>query len=48
MNQIEPIADGTPYMTCMGNHARHDSAEDFCRLKARRCRAMSWIFIPAY
>ena len=28
--------------------ARHDSAEDFCRLKARRCTAMAWIFIPAY
>ena len=28
--------------------ARHDSAEDFYRLKARRCTAMSRIFIPAY
>ena len=28
--------------------ARHESAEDFCRLKARRCTAMDWIFIPAY
>ena len=28
--------------------ARHDSAEDFRRLKARRCTAMDWIFIPAY
>ena len=28
--------------------ARRDSAEDFCRLKARRCKAMAWIFIPAY
>ena len=28
--------------------ARHDSAEDFCRLKARRCTAMDWIFILAY
>ena len=25
--------------------ARHDSAEDVCRLKARRCTAMTWIFI---
>ena len=30
------------------HHARRDSAEDFCRLKARRCTAMTWIFIPAY
>ena len=28
--------------------ARHDSAEDFCRLKAPCCIAMGWIFIPAY
>ena len=28
--------------------ARRDSAEDFCRLKARRCTAMGSIFIPAY
>ena len=29
-------------------HARHDSAEDFSRLKAARCTAMAWVFIPAY
>ena len=29
-------------------YARHDSAEDFCRLKALHCTAMDWIFIPAY
>ena len=28
--------------------ARHDSAEDFSRLKAPCCTAMDWIFIPAY
>ena len=28
--------------------ARRDSAEDFSRLKARRCTAMAWILIPAY
>ena len=28
--------------------ARHDSAEDFCRLKAPCCTAKAWIFIPAY
>ena len=28
--------------------ARHDSAEDLCRLKARRCTGMDRIFIPAY
>ena len=28
--------------------ARQDSAEDFCRLNARRCTAMDWIFILAY
>ena len=28
--------------------ARQDSAEDFCRLKSRRCTAMDWIFIVAY
>ena len=28
--------------------ARRDSAEDVCRLKARRCTAMGRIFIPAY
>ena len=28
--------------------ARHDSAEDFCRLKAPCCTTMDWIFIPAY
>ena len=28
--------------------ARRDSAEDFCRLKAPRCTAVAWIFIPAY
>ena len=28
--------------------ARRDSAEDFCRLKARRCTATDRIFIPAY
>ena len=27
---------------------RRDFAEDFSRLKARRCTAMAWIFIPAY
>ena len=34
--------------TLLGNFARQDSAEDFCRLKARRCTAMDRIFIPAY
>ena len=29
-------------------HARRDSAEDLSRLKARRCTAMDWVFIPAY
>ena len=33
--------------TCQ-ERARHDSAEDFCRLKARRCTVMAWIFILAY
>ena len=28
--------------------ARHDSAKDFCRLKAPCCTAMDWMFIPAY
>ena len=28
--------------------ARHDSAEDFCRLKAPCFTAVDWIFIPAY
>ena len=28
--------------------ARHDSAVDVCRLKAPRCTAMDWIFIPAH
>ena len=28
--------------------ARRDSAEGFSRLKARRCTAMAWIFIPAH
>ena len=28
--------------------AGHDSAEDFCRLKAPCCTAMDWIFILAY
>ena len=28
--------------------ARHDSAEDFCRLNALLCTAVGWIFIPAY
>ena len=31
-----------------GGKARHDSAEDFCRLKARRCTTMDRIFILAY
>ena len=30
------------------HYARHDSAEDFCRLNALLCTAMGWIFIPAY
>ena len=30
------------------DYARHDSAEDFCRLKARRCTAMDRVFILAY
>ena len=37
------LAAGVP-----AREARHDSAEEFCRLKARRCTAMAWIFIPAY
>ena len=28
--------------------ARRDSAEDFSRLKSRRCTAVDWNFIPAY
>ena len=28
--------------------ARQGSTEDFSRLKARRCTAMAWVFIPAY
>jgi len=31
-----------------GYTARHDSAEEFCRLNARLCTAMAWIFIPAH
>ena len=30
------------------NKARHDSAEDFTRLKAPCCTAMDWMLIPAY
>ena len=39
-DQIENVHGLTAY-------ARRDSAEDFSRLKARRCTAMDWILIPA-
>ena len=40
-----PVARGKRH----GLHqAHHDSAEDFFRLKAARCTAMAWVFIPAY
>ena len=40
--------DGTTAVSLAAGNARHDSAEDFCRLKARRYTAMDWIFILAY
>ena len=46
---VSPCAGNNGYFCWYGPHgARHDSAEDFCRLKARRCTAMNRIFIPAY
>ena len=41
--------DAAKARAIIDDDARRDSAEDFCRLKARRaCTAMAWIFIPAY
>ena len=47
------MAGSIPEAAVMGvdagmDMARHDSAEYSCRLKARRCTAMDWIFILAY
>ena len=43
-----PLPDGWAKRASKRRPARHDSAEDFCRLKAPRCTAMDWIFIPAF
>ena len=50
MDQACAFGDRPVLLTYDGEFvdARHDSAEDFCRLKARRCTAMDRIFIPAY
>ena len=45
--RVPPPADEFGYGVYVKTraYARHDSAQDFCRLL---CTAMSWIFIPAY
>ena len=40
--------DAAKARAIIDDDARRDSAEDFCRLQARRCTALDRIFIPAY